>query len=284
MMTVFERLAATDSIPNRRIKAKEQKELIAKLQNDTITMDEANILIGSLYDLVINQARKMFYNFSDRDLEDLIEDGIYNLWLRLPGYDHRRSGPSTYATIVVRTAFLKELSKLKNRTPFRMVIDEKTKKKKKNLIPNVSLQNFTDEDKLVYEPDALGKEDFARLNTEERIHFEEMALGMYRSVCKNIIDFRILNNILDVRKLPNFGGGRRKKSLCKIAEIYGVKFSYVENLAKKVSPWLNKYDFIAFLVKNEYNIPNIQEIFESDIIKEEFVEEELIDVWEMIGF
>ena len=284
MTVIFERLVATDSVPNRRIKAKEQKELIVKLQNDTISMDEANVLIGSLYDLVINQARIIFYNFPDRDLEDLIEDGIYNLWLRLPGYDHERSGPSTYATIVVRTAFLKELSKLKNRTPFRMVLDEKTKKKKKDLIPNISLQNFLDEDKLIYEPDVLGEEDRVRLNTEERIHFEEMALDMYKDVCKSIVDFRILNNILDIRKLPNFGGGRRKKSLGRVAEIHRVKTSYIESLAKKVSPWLKRHDFIAFLVKNEYKIPNIQEVFESDIVKEEFVEEELYDVWEMIGF
>jgi len=284
MATIFERFVATDSVPNRKIKAKEQKELIIKLQNDTISMDEANVLIDSLYNLVINQARKIFYNFSDRDLEDLIEDGIYNLWLRLPGYDHERAGPSTYATIVVRTAFLKELSKLKNRTPFRMILDEETKKKKKDLIPNISLQNFLDEDKLVYEPDVLGEEDYVRLNTEERIYFEEMALNMYKSVCKRTLDLRILNNIFDVKKLPNFGGGRRKKSLAKVAEIHGVKISYIENLAKRVSPWLKKHDFIAFLVKNEYSIPNVQEIFESDIIKEEFVEEEVVDVWEMIGF
>ena len=283
MSIIYERFIAVDSIKDKKIKPKEQKELIAKLQNDTITMDEANTLIASLYDLVINQARKMFYNFPDRDLEDLIEDGVYNLWLRLPGYDHTRSGPSTYATIVVRSAFLKELSKLKNRTPFRTTIDEETKEKKKDLIPNVSLQNFIDEDDHTYEPNFLGKEDYTRLNAENRIYFEELVLDMYNDVCKNIVDFRILNNILNIKKLPNFGGGRRRKSLNKIAENCNVKISYVENLAKKVNPWLKKHDFISFLINNEYETPDIQSVFEDNDIVNEFEKEHIIDVWEVLG-
>lgn len=278
----FERFTAVDSVKDRKIPSKKQKELIVKLQKDTITHKEANILIGSLYDLVIKQARKMYYKFPDRELEDLVEDGVYNLWLRLPGYDHTRAGPSTYATIVVKTAFLKELAKLKNRVATQTVFNEKTEEMQKIAIPNMSLQNFLDENGSEYEPDVLGKEDGARINTEEKIFFEEMVLEMYQNICSTIRDFRILNNILDIKKLPNFGGGRRRKSLHKVAENHGVKTTYVENLAKRVNPWLKRHDFLTFLSKNEYPTPSLLRIFKSNDIRDKFAEEEIEDVWDII--
>jgi len=277
----FERFTAVDSVKNRKVSAKKQKELIAKLQKDTITHEESNILIGSLYDLIIKQARKMFYHFNDRQLEDLVEDGVYNLWLRLPGYDHTRAGPSTYATIVVRSAFLKELSKLKTRTPSQMVFDEESEEMQKIRIPNMSLQNFLDESGSEYEPDVLGIEDKNRTNTEEKIYFEEMVLEMFQSVCSTIKDFRILSNILDINKLPNFGGGRRRKSLRKVAENHGVKITYVESLAKRLNPWLKKHDFLTFLSRNNEMTPTLHKVFQNDI-GNRFAEEEFDDVWDII--
>jgi RNA polymerase sigma factor (sigma-70 family) len=279
----FERFTAVDSVKDKKISAKKQKELIKKLQDDTITKEESNILIGSLYNLVIKQARKIFYKFPDRDLEDLIEDGIYNLWLRLPGYDHTRSGPSTYATIVVRSAFLKELDKLKNKTPHLKIKDEETDEFKKVSIPNISLQTFFDESGSSYEPDALGVKDEVLENAENKIFFEEMLLEMFRNICESIVDFNIMNTILDVKKLPSFGGGRRRKALQEVADNHNVKMSYVEKLTKKIQPWIRKHDFIKFVATNQYSAPKLRDVFSHEDISGQYAEENILDVWDVVG-
>ena len=281
--SIYQRFEAVDSVKGRKIPAKQQKKLIAKLQGDFINNDEANVLIASFYNLIIKEARKIYYQFPDRDLEDLIEDGVYNLWLRLPGYDPDRGGPSTYATIVVRSAFLKELSKLRNRTAKQYVYDENNEIKKIP-IPNMSLSSFLDASGNEYEPEILGRKDLVRENADERIYFEEIVNEMYRSICHSIKDYMILNTIFNMKKLPNFGGGRRRKCLRKVAEENKVKAVYVENLAQKVRPWLRKHDFLTFLSSNEYFSPVLQSVFKDSEIGDRFAnEDDMEDVWDIIG-
>lgn len=283
MAKSFQRFEAMDCVEDIKLSRKEQKELIEKLQDSGISSHEKNLLIKSFYNLVIKIARGFEKQFPDRTLEDLVEDGIYHLWLRFPSYDRARGCPSTFVTLVVKTAYLKELSKLRNRTVKQEIIEEDTGESQTISIPNLSLNSFMDESGDEYEPDILGCEDERRLNLEDKICFEEMMIDMFQSVCKTIKDFRILNTMLDVAKLPNYGGGRRRKCLNKIAEDNDVRFSDVENVAKRVRPYLRHHDFLTYLTKNHYRSPSISSVFGDEYIEETFLEgDDSLDVWDFI--
>jgi len=289
MNSNFERFEAVDGMGDeneRLLPAKEQKRLIGKLQNNSITTHEKDLLIGSLYNLVIRISRSFASRFPDRSLEDLIEDGLLNLWLRLPTYQPDRSTPSTFTHIVVSTAFCKELKKLQRRSIRRSVTDDESKEegaKKEINIPIMSLSNFQNSEGQEYEPDALGVEDEDRELAESAMDFESMMTKMYKSVCRSVQEYKILNHLLNIKLLPNFGGGRRRKSLNKIAEIVDSKMSQVEKVANRVKPWLAKHDFISLLSNKTFQAPLPQHVFNQKQLDEYFEVHQNEDVWTLLN-
>lgn len=289
MNSHFERFEAVDGMGDaeeRIIPAKEQKRLISKLQNNSITTQEKDILISSLYNLVIRISRSFASRFPDRSLEDLIEDGLLNLWLRLPTYQPDRSTPSTFTHIVVSTAFCKELKRLQRKSLRRSIDsskDQNNNSKKEINIPMMSLSNFQDSEGQEYEPDALGVEDIDREFAESSMDFESMMLKMYQNVCRSVQEYKILNHLLNIKLLPNFGGGRRRKSLNKIAQIVDVKMSQVEKVADRVKPWIDKHDFISLLFGQQFQPPMPHYIFDKKTLDEYFKDHDGEDIWSLLN-
>jgi len=269
----------------RTIPAIEQKKLIQKFQNDSITTEEKDILMGSLYNLVIRISRSFAPRFPDRSLEDLINDGLLNLWLRLPSYSSGRSSPSTFTHIVVQTAFCKELKRMQRRSLRRTITvghGENTEEREVN-VPHMSLSNFMNSEGHEYEPDALGVKDEMREQAESLIAFNEMMVDMYQTVCHSVQEYKILNHLLNVKILPNFGGGRRRKSLSRVAEIVGTKFCHVERIANRVKPFISKHDFLPLLSSHTFKAPMADKVFSKEVLDEYFNANSEEDIWTLMN-
>jgi len=277
----FDAFAHMGDVTERSLGSEEQKRLIRKLQDETITSDEKDVLMGSLYNLVIGVARSFHPRFPDRSLEDLIEDGLLNLWLRLPGYKEDRSFPSTYSQIVVQTAYCKELKKMQRRTLRRTVTDYDGTEKEVN-IPTMSLNNFMNSEGEEYEPDVLGVQDDMREQYESVMDYHAMVTDMYREVCRSVKEYKILNHILNTKILPNFGGGRRRKCLKQVAENVGTKMSHVEKVARRVRPWLEKHDFLDILTSHQIETPMADEVFKKEELAEYFAENQDEDMLSLL--
>ena len=281
----FDSFDEMGDVSERKLSAKEQKRLIQKLQEDKITSREKDVLMGSLYNLVIRVSRNFSSRFPDRSLEDLINDGLLNLWLRLPKYSSERSSPSTYTHIVIHTAFCKELKKLQRRSIRRkiMVGEGDDAEEREINVPFMSLSNFTNSDGEEYEPDALGVKDEVREQAESVMALGEILLQMYQSVCRSVQEYKILNHILNVKILPNFGGGRRRKSLSRIAEIVDTKMCHVERVADRVRPWIKKHDFISLLSVHTFKAPMADTVFSKDVLDEYFRNHDGEDIWTLLN-
>jgi RNA polymerase sigma factor (sigma-70 family) len=277
----FDAFAHMGDGDERLLTAKQQKTLIKKLQDEVITENEKDVLMGSLYNLVIGVARSFHSRFPDRSLEDLIEDGLLNLWLRLPKYNSEKSKPSTYSQIVVSSAFCKELKKLQRRSIRRTICCEETGEEKEINIPCMSLNNFLNDEGEEYEPDILGVQDDHQEQISSVIDFEETVLAMFKDVCNTVQEYKILNHILNTKILPNYGGGRRRKSLNKIAEIADTKMSHVEKVAKCVIPWLKKIDFLELVDSHNLQAPMADAIFSKEILDEYFTQNPGEDLWSL---
>ena len=102
----------------------------------------------------------------------------------------------------------------------------------------------------------------------------EAVLDMYKEVCRSIAEYKILNQILNTKILPNFGGGRRRKCMRAIAAIAGTKMNHVDRVAKRVRPWLDKYDFLNILINHQVSTPMADEIFSKEELDKYFEENE----------
>jgi hypothetical protein len=146
----------------------------------------------------------------------------------------------------------------------------------------MSLNNFINSEGEEYEPDALGVQDDMREHTETVIDYEEMVLDMYKEVCRSVTEYKILNHILNIKILPNFGGGRRRKCLKKIADIAGTKMSHVERVAKRVRPWLKKHDFLDILTRHNVHTPTADCVFDDEVLDEYFQDNDGEDIWTLL--
>ena len=276
------------------VSAEEQIRLIKKLQKNTITKAEERILMGSVHKLIISVAKGFKVSLPDRSLGDLVQDGAANVWLLLKTiyqeWRHNKKGdlvrvlPSTFIHMVLRTGFSKEIKKLKSRSA-KQIICRKDNEGNEELmeanLPNMSLQNFMDDDGNEYEPDIIGHMDRNHTEMMDKIYFDEMMVNLYQSVCRNLKEYRILNILMNVKKLPNVGTGRNRKCIEAIAQRLDVNKNMVKRLTQRVQPWLEKHDFIPRILAADIIPPRPEDVFDEKEMSR-ILEEEVVDIWDVI--
>jgi hypothetical protein len=291
-----------ESIKTSTIDAERQIELIHKYQKGYITKDEKNELIGQFHKMIIKSAKSFLQSLPDRSFNDIISDGVSNVWMRLLQYQEyrevdvkdkegnvigretKRVVPSTYVSIVLRTGYVKDIKKSQTRMSKRLARFKNSlgeTEEKIICMSNMSLQNFMNDDDEEFEPDLMSVTDNCVNEVVDKMTFNSMVLQMYSSICKTLQDYEILNSLLDVHKLPATSAGRNRQCVEMIAKEHGVQSKTINRVAKRVGPWLDKFDFIPHLLRGEFEAPAVDDVFDSNEV-EDIIENEVDDVWDIM--
>jgi hypothetical protein len=291
-----------ESIKTSTINAERQIELIHKYQKELITQDEKNELIGQFHKMIIKSAKSFSTSLPDRSFNDIISDGVSNVWMRLLQYDEyrevsvkdkegnvigketKRVLPSTYVSIVLRTGYVKDIKKSQTRMSKRLIRFKNSlgeTEEKISCMSNMSLQNFVSDEDQEFEPDSMSIEDNLVNEIVDEMTFNSMVLQMYNSICKSLQDYEILNSLLDVHKLPATSAGRNRQCVEMIAKEHGVQSKTINKVAKRVGPWLDKFDFIPHLLRGEFKAPAVKDVFDSSEMSD-IMENEVDDVWDIM--
>jgi len=280
---------------NSKERNKLQKKLIKKLQNDTITKEEDLQLTNSYHRFAIKMAQNFHSSLKEFfSLSDLVQYGMISVWTRLKKYQPYRLNkdgekkpilPSTYIGVILRSTYLK----LIKHKEARMITGITTKRNndgdiefiEANFNP-ISIHNFVDEENKEYEPPSLEVMDKERQKSEDMIVFEQMRMKLYKSVCKTLKDYRILNMLLDIKKLPKPKTGRNKKCIEIVAEKFDVSPGVVKRIVDRVDPWLKKHDFIPLILSSQIVPPRPFEVFSEKKLTS-ILHNDVVDIWDIIN-
>ena len=75
-----------EPIKSSKINAERQIELINKYQKGSISQDEKDELIGQFHKMIIKIAQTFSNSLSSRSFNDIVSDGVANVWMRLLKY------------------------------------------------------------------------------------------------------------------------------------------------------------------------------------------------------